>query len=280
MALPGEYPYTRLAQHGQNHPEDDWESSDSDSPPHLASRGLNMPSTPVRAGYSANSNVSVYSSRQPRRQGPRRRVDARPVTPRRSRLAPRAPERNAAAFGTSLSYILTPVRLMLYPIQMICFPFFAHLINVLILVALATLAGYVIIPRFPGWITSLLSRIMSYVFKSSFFDIRGLGDLSKDVMDFSARALATPSCTLTGLFCAHSLFTTSHSSTTTQEAPDNIGAMASPFWKWLTPQPKEEIDIGLVAQGLTKRVKWARNIFDSVKLLGEEHVIDPLDPVR
>lgn len=46
------------------------------------------------------------------------------------------------------------------------------------------------------------------------------------------------------------------------------------------PQPKEEVDIGLVAQGLTKRVKWARNIFDSVKLLGEEHVIDPLDPVR
>lgn len=121
--------------------------------------------------------------------------------------------------------------------------------------------------------------MLSYVFKSSYFDIGELGDLSKDVMGFSARALATPSCTLTGLFCAHSLFTTSRS-TATEEAPDTIGKTARPFWKWLTPQPKEEVDIGLVAQGLTKRVKWARNIFDSVKLLGEEHVIDPLDPVR
>lgn len=122
--------------------------------------------------------------------------------------------------------------------------------------------------------------MLSYVFKSSCLDIPRLGDLSKDVMGFSARALATPSCALTGLFCAHSLFTTSHSSTTTQEASDTIGTTARPFWKWLAPQPKEEIDVGLVAQGLTKRVKWARNIFDSVKLLGEEHVIDPLDPVR
>lgn len=279
MTFPGEYPSSRPAQHGQNHPEDDWESFDSDSPRHLASRGSNMPSTPVRAGYSANSNASVYSLRQPRRQGPRRRIDARPVTPRRSRPASRPPERNAAVLGTSLSYLLAPLRLVLYPIQIICFPFFTYLINLFILAAIATLAGYVIIPRFPGWITGLLSNMLSYVFKSSYFDIGELGDLSKDVMGFSARALATPSCTLTGLFCAHSLFTTSRS-TATEEAPDTIGKTARPFWKWLTPQPKEEVDIGLVAQGLTKRVKWARNIFDSVKLLGEEHVIDPLDPVR
>lgn len=282
MSLPGEYPYTRLAERGPNHPrpEDDWESSDSDSPRHLATRGMYTPSTPVRAGHLANPNASVYTSRQSRRQGPRRRIDARPVTPRWSLPASRTHERNAPILVTSLSFLLTPVRLILYPIQIVCFPVFAHLINGLILVALATLAGYVIIHHLPGWITGLLSNMLSYVFKSSCLDIWGLGDLSKDVMGFSARALATPSCALTGLFCAHSLFATSHFSTTTQEASDTIGTMARPFWKWLTPQPKEEIDVGLVAQGLTKRVKWARNIFDSVKLLGEEHVIDPLDPVR
>ncbi|WVQ87578.1 hypothetical protein IAS59_001304 [Cryptococcus gattii] len=91
---------------------------DSDSPRHLATRGMYTPSTPLRAGRPANSNASVYTSRQSRRQGPRRRIDARPATPRRRRPASRTPE--------------------------LCFPVFAHLINGFILVALATLAGLLV----------------------------------------------------------------------------------------------------------------------------------------
>ncbi|XAO22407.1 hypothetical protein I312_101177 [Cryptococcus bacillisporus CA1280] len=115
---------------------------DSDSPRHLATRGMYTPSTPVRAGHLANSNASVYTSRQSRRQGPRRRIDARQVTPRRP--ASRTPERNAPILVTTLSYLLTPVRLILYPIQIVCFPVFAHLINGLILVALTILAGLLV----------------------------------------------------------------------------------------------------------------------------------------
>ncbi|ODN74233.1 hypothetical protein L202_07678, partial [Cryptococcus amylolentus CBS 6039] len=180
---------------------------------------------------------------------------------------------------STLRYVLAPIRILMVPINMVASPFIAHFVNALILAALAWTAWVLVVPLLPGLLWRLLRGMMGGVMGRD-----GELRISGELVGLPLATLATPTCALTGLFCRHSLFTTSSpyssSSTDSQSSRQLSAQQARPFWLWFSSTtPKDEVDVGEAARVLTKEVQRARDIFDSVRLVGEESVA-PMEYVR
>ena len=133
-------------------------------------------------------------------------------------------------------------------------------------------------PRIPSFLFKVLGYMLHSVSSSwldslSFWPSLTYGDrdiaLAQGLALLPLRSLATPACALIGLACNLSLL----SQTDTE---GKYVRMAQPIWKSST----QTVDVGAVARNLTKDVKGAKDIFESIALLSEGGMMDRLEYVR
>ena len=93
--------------------------------------------------------------------------------------------------------------------------------------------------------------------------------LARGVALLPLRGLATPACALTGLACHLSLLSR------TSTDGDYIH-LAKSIWQSTT----QSVDVAGVARNLTKDVKGAKDIFESIAMLSEGGMMDRLEYVR
>ncbi|KAK8844817.1 hypothetical protein IAR55_006667 [Kwoniella newhampshirensis] len=292
-------------QEGEQGNDSDWDSQ-SDSDPSLpimdASSSVNPPRTPKKITKTSSSGraspsisiptSSTSSSRRPVMNTPRRRD---PV--RRRVLVPASPSRSSSIASTSvkparaqktnarpallntLSLLLTPLQLLILPLQTLLSPLFSHLANGLILISLFSAATYFLLPLLPPLIFRILGRSLRFLsndFVSRMFtSLPGDGEITLGTEFFllPVRTLATPACALAGLGCQLSLLSGGF-------VGDGTVENARPFWRWTSEKKGDEVDVGQVARALTKEVRGARDIFDSVRMLGDGGLANGLEYVR
>ncbi|TXT07316.1 hypothetical protein VHUM_03486 [Vanrija humicola] len=237
---------------------DVFQSSSAPSPPPV-------PPPPARPPSSTSSTQSTDTRHT---TTPRKRFvvkAGRPASPRtpissparrearrtRERPPPRA---ERPGLSTTLEFVLAPLRLLLAPLQAVLGPVLWHLVNLFILVTLA--AG-------------LLYLVVSYV-RNVLFSIFGTGDTSlpTTVAILPLRLIATPACLLTNVLCPLSLLSTGITP----------NATAKPFWR-LFSQPME-VDVAAVSRELSKEVRNAKDIFDSLQALGDGRMTEGLGHVK
>ncbi|OCF34558.1 hypothetical protein I316_03599 [Kwoniella heveanensis BCC8398] len=184
------------------------------------------------------------------------------------------------ALTDTLNVLLTPLRLLLAPLNILLAPIYAHLSNAILLLALGSAAAYFLLPILPSILLKLLGKVARYLSGNFITRVLHLYDdsdiaLGSDVLILPARTLATPACLLTGLFCQTSLLSHQLNGTTIP---------ARPLWKAIGGRHPEEagdpLDVGQVARALTKEVRGARDIFDSVRMLGQGSVVGGLEYLR
>ncbi|ODN76348.1 hypothetical protein L198_08124, partial [Cryptococcus wingfieldii CBS 7118] len=292
MTAPGSYP-TRSKQPSLTPALDDAWVSENESELSVPVSTPSRPRTPRRrAVKSTPTRQQPIQTRSPVKKGsmssnvvrPRNKLDdvqrpRSPTIPSPSSppiQTPPAPDllSSLPSLESTLRYVFAPIRILMVPINMAASPFIAHFVNALILAALAWTAWVLVVPLLPGLLWRLLRGVMG--------GVMGLGSdgelgISGELVRLPLATLATPTCALTGLFCRHSLFTISspHSSSSTdsQSSRQLSTQQARPFWLWFSSTtPKDEVDVGEAARVLTKEVQRARDIFDSVRLVGEESV--------
>ncbi|WVQ82840.1 hypothetical protein IAT38_004973 [Cryptococcus sp. DSM 104549] len=295
MSPPGGYkspsPTRRASSRQRRQPqpearEDDWESSSDSAPPSPQPRTpqrLPKP-TPGRASPSISASSSARQSAPRRREPVRRRPaipsvssprpsQARPPTPGKLPPAPRPP------LADTLRLLLTPFQLVLIPLETIFSPFIAHAVNAVLLALFALGAIYFVLPRIPNLLLWALGKTAGWILGDIGDRIVGLGEglgpVGQVILAFPVRTLSTPACALTGLGCQLSFLSSLHA--TSQDG----GTMAKPFWEWFGEEEKgNDVDVGQVARALTKEVRRARDIFDSVRMLGDESAVGTLEHVR
>ncbi|WVQ73564.1 hypothetical protein IAR50_003142 [Cryptococcus sp. DSM 104548] len=296
MLTPGSYTTRSRARSPPAAPDDAW-VSDNESEASVPLSTPSRPRTPRRRPLkSTPTRQQTARARSPIKRGsvssssvrPRKRIDDLPTT-----LSPRhnpspafppiePPPALAELFppptlDSTLRYMLAPLRLVMVPVNMVASPFIAHLVNALILAAMAWAAWVLVVPLLPG----LLWRL----FRGTMGSVSGLGvgqlGISEEIMRLPLTTLATPTCAFLGFLCPHSFFTTPSSYSSSSSSPSQGSELqARPFWHWFSSATrKEEVDIGEAARVLTKEVQRARDIFDSVRLVGEEGVA-PMEYVR
>ncbi|WWC97640.1 hypothetical protein V866_004524 [Kwoniella sp. B9012] len=262
--------------------DDNWEDLDNNS--------RRQPKTPERvsnrSGRNSPSGSTISSpSRRPKhtsgttksRSTPRKPIPTRPQPSRQTQ--PAIPSRTSASLTDTLNILLLPIRLLLAPLNILLSPFLAHLANAVLLLTIGSLAAYFVLPLLPSIILKLLGKAIRHL--SNDFISRSLGfaqdsdiTLGKELLLLPAKTLATPTCLLTGLFCQTSLL--SHHLNGT-----NIPAR--PFWaSWQSDEEQDEdpVDIGQYARALAQEARGARDIFDSVRMLGQGGVVGGLNYVK
>ena len=88
------------------------------------------------------------------------------------------------------------------------------------------------------------------------------------------RALATSSCAMFNILCPLSALSTQNGNST---------QLAQAWWRFGRPEAESEeyrLDVGKVAKALTEEVMGARDIFTSVRLLGEGGLVRGLEYVK
>ncbi|WVQ94388.1 hypothetical protein IAU59_001467 [Kwoniella sp. CBS 9459] len=272
--------------------------SEPATPKTTPKRSVKSPSgrqSPSLASVSSPPRRHVSSPRVVRRRPP----PQIPSTPRLNSKDPRtsleAPSQRSAAKtaapvippGTrgetslvdTFNLLLTPLRLLLAPLHIILAPIYAHLANAILLLTLGSAAVYFLLPLLPSFLLKVLGKAVRYLsgnFVARLFNLYDDSDiaLGSDVLLLPARTLATPACLLTGLFCQTSLLSHQLNGTTVP---------ARSLWSGIGRIKAEDgdpLDVGQVARALTKEVRGARDIFDSVRMLGQGSVVGGLEYVR
>jgi len=259
--------------------------SNNDEAGHIVSSpGLPLSSrTSTVSDRASPSDSAISSPSRAQRIPTRRRVPRRQVTPISSPFKQKTPLKSpirSSSAGTT-SILSSTISLLFSSLSIVISVMHVILRPILPYVLLALLLSSAILylpPRLP----SLLLKIIGYVLhkaSSSWLDslawwpslINGDRDiaLARGLALLPLRGLATPACALTGLACHLSLL-----STTTTEG--NYIRLAQPVWKSVN-QP---VDVAGVARNLTKDVKGARDIFESIAMLSEGGMMDRLEYVR
>ncbi|WVR03043.1 hypothetical protein IAU60_000032 [Kwoniella sp. DSM 27419] len=254
------------------------------------------PTRPARAPAGRSSPGSSVAASSPRRtpksiSAARRRSTQIPATPRGQstqsrRVAPDDPPRvrkerrevkpAKAPLLSTFNLLLTPIRLLLAPVHLVLSPIYAHLANTLLLISLGAAFAYLILPLLPSIVLRMLGRLLRFMSKDLFVRLIGSQTdldfaLGEGLVQLPARTLATPACLLTGLFCQASLLT--------RRGEDGKAILAKPIWAGAV-EPDDPMDVALVARALTKEVRGARDIFDSVRMLGQGGIAGGLEYVR
>ncbi|WVF66775.1 hypothetical protein IAT40_001517 [Kwoniella sp. CBS 6097] len=258
------------------------------SPSGRQSPSLSSPSSPPRRHISSPRSVRRRPPPQipstsrfgVKESKPTQQLSSQTSAPK---TAAQPAARPAARAGTplidTLNLLLTPLRLLLAPLNIFLAPLYAHLANALLLLLLGSAAAYFLLPLLPSVLLKVLGKSVRYMsgnFVTRLLDIYDDSDiaLGSDILVLPARTLATPACLLTGLFCQTSLL--SHQL-------NGTSIPARPLWKAIgrgTNDDSDPLDVGQVARVLTKEVRGARDIFDSVRMLGQGSVVGGLEYVR
>jgi hypothetical protein len=179
--------------------------------------------------------------------------------------------------------ILAITRFAVSLLQILLEPIFFPLIYTFIAVTIISLFTYYLLPHIPNFLLLLVGKLLRVLGRKLLPSFPAWGDsdvaLGADALAAPFRAvIATPACALAGVLCPLSIATTLH------PKQDNALRTAKPFWQWdLFPSvsPRgDAVDVGRIAMRLTKEVKQARDIFDSVRSLGDGSLIGGLEYVR
>ncbi|OCF60224.1 hypothetical protein L486_02904 [Kwoniella mangroviensis CBS 10435] len=234
--------------------------------------------SPSGSTISSPSRRPIHSSRTPKsRSTPIKPIPTRPQPSRQTR--PAIPSPTPASLTDTLNILLLPFRLLLAPLHFLLSPFLAHLANGVLLLTIGSLAAYFILPLLPSIILKLLGRAIRYLSSDFISRTFGFGQdsdiiLGKELLLLPAKTLATPACLLTGLLCQTSLL--SHHL-------NGTNSPARPFWaSWGSGEEQDEdpVDIGQYARALAQEARGARDIFDSVRMLGQGGVAGGLNYVK
>lgn len=148
---------------------------------------------------------------------------------------------------------MIPVRLMaiiLAPIRPILSPVLWHVVNAFLLAVFSAVLVY---------------SAVHYV-KHSIF---GLAASSSTAISAAAllplRIVATPTCLVANFLCPHSLLSGNNET-------------AQPFWRVMAPE--RELDVAAVSHVLSKGVRNAQDIFESLQSLGDGRLTQGLNHVR
>ncbi|WVW81195.1 hypothetical protein I302_103186 [Kwoniella bestiolae CBS 10118] len=268
--------------------EDNWEDVDTSThppktPEKISARsGRDSPAGSVASSPSRRVALLPRTSKSRTSTTPRRSTSSRShPQPPRTHPQPAIPARQPIPVLDTLNILLLPFRLLLAPLHILLSPFLAHLANAFLLLTIGGLGAYFILPLIPSIILKLLGKAVRYI--SSDFLSRSLGfsisqdsdiSLGKEVLLLPAKTLATPACLLTGLFCQTSLRSHHINGTTVP---------ARPFWSSFRANDEEEedpVDVGQYARALAQEARGARDIFDSVRMLGQGGVAGGLNYVK
>ncbi|RXK38396.1 hypothetical protein M231_04305 [Tremella mesenterica] len=254
---------------------------------------LRAPTTPIRPsqgsrnGRSSPAVSTTPSSSRIRRSGPtpRRKVVSRRsvASPTVSSSRPSAPSYSqpARSFSTSrprpglgetLTLWLTPLSLIVRPFGLVLPALLFHALNTLILSFLGITIVSLLLTGASHLVTHLLRSFVTSI---------GLGWLlpsteTQYLTDVSLplRAVATSSCSLLGVMCSLSAWSTKQG---------NVTSVAQPWWRLRTAEIEEEqtrLDVATVARSLAEEARGARDIFDSVRLLGDGGLVRGLEYLK
>lgn len=155
-------------------------------------------------------------------------------------------------------------------------PFLLSLLAPILAVLVLSGIAYLTLPVLPGFIlrhtAGFLRSTASRLLHNSLINSMSDSALTKEISILPLRALvATPSCALLGSLCHLSILTPRLQDPTTTAQGSNV---ARPFWKWSKfhigqPGVLDDIAVGRLARGLSKEVKQASTIFDSLTNVGE-----------
>ena len=177
----------------------------------------------------------------------------------------------------ALSSLGAGLRLSLSMFAIVIAPFLPFLLSItfyLIGFLLIGLAISFLLPHLPY----ILSRGIAYIIRRSLpssllqYSWNSLGvtpdvALARGMALLPLRSLATPACALTGYACHLSLLSR-------KDAKGEYISLAGPMWR------SPDVDVAGVARNLTKDVKGARDIFESIAMLSDGAMMDRLGYVR
>ena len=233
----------------------------------ISSSKARAPSTPVRRVVRSRHATKSPVIRSPKsaRQGstPRGIRQERSLHSNKSQPVQKRP---------LVSSGLTLASSVLINLVRITHTILAPVYHYVFLIAIALLALSTTFYALWTYLPPLLFSAPGYVIRhllssSSLSDI----DIGQKAVIYPLRTLATPLCALTGQACTLSLLSTF--------SPNATEARARPFWKWGgagTPN----INMGEVARSLTKEVKGAKDIFESLELLSNGEMWNRLEHLR
>lgn len=152
-------------------------------------------------------------------------------------------------------------------------PFLIPVLGILGLSAMA----YAVMPHLPGFLLRTTAKLARSAIGGLVHNniLGSLSDtaLTKEVALLPLRAIvAAPACALLGTFCHLSILTPRLQGPS--DASGGRSSVAQPFWRWSTfhvgtPGVLDEFAVGRLARGLSKEVKQASTIFDSLTNVGE-----------
>lgn len=289
---------------------DDWEDIDTaeDIMSARSETGSRAgPSTPRKAS-SAVGRGGTSSPTPSKRSGTtpvRRRKPPRPARPELA--SPRASESRASTgtssatsassplastLGGTFSALLAILRVIVSIFNVLLGPIIYPMIYTTLAISLVSLAAYYLLPNLPRFVlllTGKLVRLLARTWTPSIPSLNGWSGwnttdvrLGQEALSIPFRAIvAAPACAITGVLCPLSIVT--------RRGPGGAGGeehefVARPFWQWDVfgggSSAADVVDVGRVARGLTKEIKQARDIFDSVRMLGDGTLIGGLEYVR
>lgn len=158
-------------------------------------------------------------------------------------------------------------------------------------------ALYVLLPRVPSILVSVTAALLRRVLPGASLSLGSLSDLGvlQSAAIGPARTAATPLCAVLGIACEYSLLSAFRPPLADPlgETPDTTegeSSIARPFWRWhwtehfpsILPGRRRGavVDIGGVARGLSREVKQARDIFESVQSMGSAGLVRNLHYVK
>lgn len=156
-------------------------------------------------------------------------------------------------FASTLSYLLLPVRLMamaLSPIQPLLSPLLWHVVNAFMLALISAVIVY---------------SAVNYVKRILFGAVTPTANGVSSALLLPIRAIATPTCLVANFLCPLSLL-------------GGTNETAQPFWRLI--KPGEDIDVAAVSRELSKEVRNAKDIFESLQALGDGRMTEGLGHVR
>lgn len=208
----------------------------------------------VSGRESASSSGSSPEKSERRRRREKEEKDRQRLERRRRRAARAAKSEadaryndNRPTLSSTINLLLLPFRVVLMPLRVVLGPVLWHLLNALVI--LLVLAGL-------GWIAVLYIR----------HALSGLPEPLSTAVGLPFKLAATPACLLTGIACELSL----------------VGKGWG--WRGLGGGKKvdvaREVDVAAVSRGLSKEARHAKDIFESLTVLGDGRMTQGLGHVR
>jgi hypothetical protein len=142
----------------------------------------------------------------------------------------------------TLEYLITPLRLLLWPVRAALSPVLGHALNALLLLTLVAALLYAA--------TAQLRSVFPLVATTALFPLR---------------AVSTPTCLIANVGCSLSLLR-------------GQDGRAQPFWRLFGHDG--HVDVAAVSRSLSSEVRVAKDIFDSLVSLGDGRMMEGLAHIR